>query len=189
MRGMSLRFVMSLPLLALLGCQTGGAAIPEGSGPDHDTYYTRFAIVIDRNLCRSTNYRITGSGLTIPINTKLQFVSKRRHRYTMRMDDGREFMFEHVKKHTLNTPAEAFDAFFSATPTDLGAFTAKEREAIQKGLAQVGMSKQAVLAAIGPPPAVGTLNRDALVWKYWKNRFATFTIEFDDRGKVTRIAN
>lgn len=170
-----------------LGCQSSPGS-SAGGGPSGGTYYTRFNVQVDRQFVRSTNYRISGAGVTIPINTKVEFESRRRNRYNMRLADGRSFIFEHVPKHTMDTAEEAFDSFFSPQPTDLSGFSAKEREAIEVGQIEVGMSRAAVLASVGPPPAVGTLSLDGPVWKYWSNRFATFTVQFDDNGKVSSVS-
>jgi hypothetical protein len=168
-----------------LGCQSTGSGASEGTGPSGSVYYTRFAIQVNRGTCRSTNYRASGGGVTIPINTEVEFDSRRRHRFNMHLVGGRDFIFEHVPKHTMDTAAKAFDSFFSVQPTDLSSFSAKERNAIEAGEIEVGMRRKAVLASAGPPPAVGTLNLDAPIWKYWTNRFITFTVHFDSNGKVS----
>lgn len=180
-------FLILFALATMLGCQSSGAGLIPGSGPSGNTYYARFAIQVDRNVCRSTNYRNAGSGVTIPINGKVEFISTRRHRFMMTMADGSPFTFEHLAKHTKDSPQEAFDSFFSPVPIDLSAFDAKDRKAIEAGRVEIGMSRAAVLAASGPPPAVGTANLDGSVWKYWHNRWATFTIRFGDDGRVVAI--
>jgi hypothetical protein len=169
-----------------LGC-AGSPGTKEGSGPSGDVYYTRFTMQVDRGFVRSTNYRGRGGGYTLPINTRVEYEGRRRHRYTMRIDGDRTFTFEHVAKHTMDSPQEAFDSFFSPQPIDLSSYSAAERQAIEAGTIEVGMGRYAVLAAAGPPPAVGTLSLDAPIWKYWTNRFVTFTVHFGDDGKVTRI--
>lgn len=169
-----------------LGCQSSPGA-SEGGGPSGDVYYARFAIQVDRGFCRSTNYRSAGGGVTIPINTKVEFESKRRNRFNMRLAEGRSFVFEHVARHTMDSAEEAFDSFFSPRSIDLSSFSAKERAAIEAGSIEIGMSRQAVLTSIGPPPAVGTLSLESSTWKYWSNRFATFGVHFDANGRVSRI--
>jgi hypothetical protein len=142
---------------------------------------------VDRGFCRSTNYRGAGGGVTIPVNTKVEFESKRRHRFNMRLAEGRSFVFEHVAKHTMDSAEEAFDSFFSRRPIDLSSFSAKERNAIEAGSIEVGMSRQAALTSIGQPPAVGTLSLEGSSWKYWSNRFLTFNVQFDANRRVSRI--
>jgi len=61
--------------------------------------------------------------------------------------------------------------------------SAKEVEAIKKGEVQAGMSKAAVLAAVGYPPEIRTANTDLDTWIYWRDRFRTYTVTFAD-GKV-----
>ena len=176
-------------LLAAVGCGSGGAGLPPGAGADRDLYYTRFTIPLDRDRVRSTNYRIPNAVMTLPIGTPVRFVSKRRYRFKMeRVDGGRTFLFEHVRKHTLDSPEEAFSTFFSPEPIDLSGFTPKERRLIEAGEIEVGMRREAVLAAIGPPPAIGTPGLDGPAWKYWSNRWSTFVVRFDDRGRVSGIS-
>jgi hypothetical protein len=81
----------------------------------------------------------------------------------------------------------AFDSFFSPRPIDLSSFSAKERNAIEAGSIEVGMSRQAALTSIGQPPAVGTLSLEGSSWQYWSNRFLTFNVQFDANRRVSRI--
>jgi len=181
--------ILFILIAAVLGAAcAGNPGSSKGVGPSGDVYYTRFAVQVDRGFCRSTNYRRSGGGFTLPINTRVVFESKRRNRFSMSVEEGgRDFVFEHVAKHTRNSSQEAFDSFFSPTPTDLASFSTKERKAIETGSIEIGMSRSAVLASAGPPPAVGTLSLDAQIWKYWSNRFVTFTVSFDDKGKVSSV--
>ncbi len=151
------------------------------------TYYTQFPMQIDRDTCRSTNYRGGTTAFLLPINSEVEFVGARRYRFNMRMADGRVFRFEHIKKHTRDTPQASFDSFFGAEPVDLSGFTAEEQAAIEKGKPEVGMSREAVLTACGPPPATGTASLDSRSWKYWSTRFDTFLVHFDEDGKVSSI--
>jgi hypothetical protein len=48
------------------------------------------------------------------------------------------------------------------------------------------MSRNAVLAAIGYPPAIGTPSLESNDWKYWDSRFTTFVVHFVD-GSVQEI--
>ncbi len=46
------------------------------------------------------------------------------------------------------------------------------------------MSKEAVIVCYGYPPEVATPSTNLDGWQYWRHRFKSFTIEFDDDGKV-----
>jgi len=72
-------------------------------------------------------------------------------------------------------------------PVDLSRYDAEQRAAIEHGEALVGMDREGVLAAMGPPPAVGTLSLDSDAWKYWNTRFTTFVVQFGPDGRVTEI--
>lgn len=63
-----------------------------------------------------------------------------------------------------------------------------DQQGVREGKVLVGMSKQAVIYAIGYPPETETpdLNSDNS-WKYWINRYTTFMVNFDQAGKVAQI--
>ncbi len=63
-----------------------------------------------------------------------------------------------------------------------------DRDGITKAKVLKGMSKRAVLVAIGYPPEFATPDpMNASHWKYWYDRFKQFEVEFDDTGKVIAI--
>ncbi|MFP3982319.1 MAG: hypothetical protein ACLFV2_01320 [Desulfurivibrionaceae bacterium] len=65
--------------------------------------------------------------------------------------------------------------------------TGKEKEAIKTGDVVLGMSREAVLVSWGHPPETGTSSLDSDVWKFWKNRFDTIEVRFNDDDKVREI--
>ncbi|WP_444994782.1 hypothetical protein [Aliikangiella sp. IMCC44359] len=62
-----------------------------------------------------------------------------------------------------------------------------DKEGIKKGKALRGMSKDAVILAIGLPPKHKTPSLESNQWRYWLNRWKTMVVEFDDSGKVSAI--
>jgi hypothetical protein len=62
--------------------------------------------------------------------------------------------------------------------------TELELETIKQGQVVKGMSKNSVLISLGYPPKHMTPNLDSHLWKYWRNRFKSFNVEFDDSGLV-----
>jgi hypothetical protein len=170
-------------LLAVAGllaaCKSGGevAAVPPGG-----TYYTQFTLQYEKDLFRTTNYR---RGLVLPINSEVTLRSMDSAEIVVDIKaSGRQLTVENVPKHTGETTKQAFDKLFGKSPVDLSKFTKQEREGILSGRAAVGMSREAVLAALGPPPAVGTPTLAANPWKYWNSRFTTFAVRFDDTWHV-----
>jgi hypothetical protein len=51
------------------------------------------------------------------------------------------------------------------------------------------MTKEGILTALGYPAAHRTSSLDAGTWIYWTNRFGTLSVDFDAKGKVTKVTN
>lgn len=90
--------------------------------------------------------------------------------------------------------AESFGAHLSRVfgracdPEALRNLSAVDQAGIRAAKADVGMSKAAVLLAIGYPPQHRTPSLEDNLWTYWKNRFDRFVLEFQN-GRVTRVAD
>ncbi len=61
-----------------------------------------------------------------------------------------------------------------------------DREGIKVGEVKVGMSKEGVTLAIGYPPMHRTPSLQSDQWIYWRNRWATMQVVFEN-GKVSRV--
>jgi len=171
-------FLLMLPM----GCRSAPPSADLG------TYYTQCTVQLHRNLVTSTNYRSSDKAETLTINTEVELIGIRKHRFTLRGPDGQDFRYDHIRKHSKDTPGDSFAKIFARTPVDVGAFNESEQEAISKGEAAVGMSREAVLAAIGPPPSHVTPSLESNEWKYWNTRWnSTFFVRFGDDGKVTSV--
>ena len=174
--------------LALIGASCRSAS-GDASSVVEGTYFTQYSLRVEKGLTRSTNYRTDRIALLVPVNTEVEVLGRSGKYVNARVAGGAEFKLEHVAKHTQDSMSEAFDKVFGAEPVDLSAFSEEEKDAILDGRALVGMTKEGVLAGMGPPPAVGTLSRDSDTWKYWNTRFTTFDVRFDEEGRVTSIGN
>jgi len=75
---------------------------------------------------------------------------------------------------------------FAKKKINFSKFTALERTQIDNGTVAIGMSKDAVIVAIGYPPITETPNLDGNTWVYWSGRYNKFNVHFKD-GKVSRI--
>ncbi len=171
-----------LVLCASTACRSVRDAVSGGAdgvsvGSAGATYYTKFALHQEKDRYRTTNYR---RGFLVPVNTEVTLRAATEKEITVDVKEtGRSLVIENVPQHTQETIQEAFAATFSEQPVELSRFTAEEQEAIRDGRAEVGMSKDAVLVALGPPPAIGTPSHESSVWKYWSSRFTTFLVHFD----------
>lgn len=108
-----------------------------------------------------------------------------------RVEDGMDFFVNfRADWHPGKTIEDYKDLFF--TEKDFDALTEglseKEIEAIKKGVVVKGMSKRAVLISYGVPAEHKTPDLDANRWYYWRNRFASKEICFDDNDKAVDCA-
>jgi outer membrane protein assembly factor BamE (lipoprotein component of BamABCDE complex) len=62
-----------------------------------------------------------------------------------------------------------------------------DQDGIAAGRAQVGMTRQGVLYAMGRPPFHANPSLDSSEWMYWRNRFGKTAVQFDESGKVTNV--
>lgn len=72
-------------------------------------------------------------------------------------------------------------------PISLEGLSPLDLEGVKSGKAMVGMTKDGVLTALGYPARHRTPSLQSNKWTYWKNRFTTLVVVFDDKGIVTEI--
>lgn len=163
------------------GCGRGGRPIQ--SPLVGKTMYARSNLYLNGDQLSAVNYR---TGTLISIGTPIEVVEIRTQSVTARLaDGGQNFVF--VPYKTPNVPiTDILTLFFSEQPLDeeLAALPEDVKTKVEAGEVAPGMSKEAVMMAIGPPPLHANPKRDENVWRYWSNRFNTFEVEFDELGFV-----
>jgi hypothetical protein len=102
------------------------------------------------------------------------------------VEGGQAIEIENVDKYTGKDIGAISARMFSPAPIDLSRFTDQERRLILAGQVEAGMSKEAVILALGYPPSHKTPSLEGDAWTYWRNRFVTFVVEFEN-GKVARV--
>ncbi|MDD2759398.1 MAG: hypothetical protein PHH11_03775 [Methylomonas sp.] len=171
--------VIGLVVAALLaGCkkQLSPYEPAPTQAPSSQIYYTQFSLFQEKNTYRTTNYR---KGILIPINTEVTLQAMRGDEADLRLVDGGQILtIENVPKHTLDDMQTAFNKIVGPSKVDMKAFSQTERDAIMAGRVVKGMSRKAVLAAIGYPPKHETPSLEANDWVYWSNRFNRFVVHF-----------
>lgn len=150
------------------------------------TYYTAVNIWYeDPAQIMSTNYH---RGQLLPINTQVKIGAIRKTGITFTDDNNITYTIQIVRKHTTSPVDGVFKNYLSESKVNLGRFSGDERKNIEAGTIAVGMSRDAVLAAYGYPPAHMTPSLEGNQWKYWKDRFRNFFVFFKD-GKVVRMGD
>ena len=137
----------------------------------------------------STNH--IGLPVVIPVGADLVVVEVEASDITFRYSkENVALKLEYVEKHNRMPIGAWLDREFSMTPVALpSGLTDKERDAIKKGEAQVGMSREALFLAIGYPPASLTPSDKASHLIYEKKRFNKVEFIFDDKDHLLTIKN
>ncbi|MDO6747082.1 hypothetical protein [Gilvimarinus sp. 1_MG-2023] len=182
------RFI-KLTILASLAALLAGcfSSVPsELKSSVGETYYTQRNLWIYRSEHETVNYAVER---LLPINSeiKVRDIGGKVVEFTL-LDDGADLVLINIEKYTQAGMSEIFDRYFAKSKVSLSSFSAAEREAIEAGDVREGMSKAAVLLARGYPPAHETHSVENDEWKYWRNRFNTRVVHFDN-GRVDRIVD
>ena len=139
-----------------------------------------------RALLYSANYQQDGM---IPVCTEVKQLERNK----------KDMYFEvagtkyHYELHGGTTPeglepnlAKYFGESCDQAKAAMKGMSTADQNGIKAGIAMVGMSKQAVILAMGYPPTVRTPSTDGDSWTYWRNRWITTVITFVD-GKVAVV--
>ena len=163
--------------LAILAAPLTAAAADEQKFTAYNLWYEHPEKVY------STGYE---KGAMIPAGSAVSQVKVSRKKVSFVDGSGTRFTVIFNAKHHPGLNSEQF-ADRLLTSKNFAELTqgmsAKEVEAIKKGEVHAGMSKAAVLAAVGYPPEIRTAKTDLDTWTYWRDRFRTYTVTFAD-GKV-----
>lgn len=179
-------------IMGLGGC-AGKVPLLDKSGQDliGKEAYVQFNLHPDRTRARlyTVNYQLPGA--MIPLCAKVQLLEMNRKVLKFReVQTAREFQY--IIHKAAAEPIEASAAKTFGSSCDAGRvskMSKADQEGIKTGKISVGMSKQGVQLAAGYPPAHRTPSLDASEWTYWKSRFDTMAVHFNDQGIVTQITD
>jgi hypothetical protein len=172
-------FVVLIAAIAIVGCgkKLNEATMPIGIKTGN-IYYTQVSLQYEKGRHLTTNYR---KGVLVPINTKVQLDKITGDDIFLEiLPDHSKLRIENIEKHTGDSTVQAFSKLLNKNKLDLNRFSKTEREHILAGKVTKGMSKQAVLAAIGYPPITETPSLQMNEWTYWNSRFNRFIIGFNN---------
>ena len=120
-------------------------------------------------------------------NTKVQYVGEKKNTIFFKVQGSEtKIKVVNVKDYSGEDLPGVFKRTFSSKPVDLSGYTNSEQKNIKKGAVALGMSKAAVIRAIGHPPKHKTSSLKLNQWRYWKHRFGTFVVMFQ-ADKVTKV--
>jgi len=127
-------------------------------------------------------------GETIPAGTPVKIESVKPHSVTIVAGDKKLTL-----KHEYGTKEESFEQYLQKILVRydprrrIGEFPDEVQSAIAKAKVERGMTREQVLVSLGYPPSHRTPSLQDLEWTYWYNRWITYKVLFDQRGKVTGV--
>jgi hypothetical protein len=171
-------------VVGLSGC--GGAKLSpkmEEAFSDNKTMYTtsnmHYTVSRRTKIINATNNTL---GILIPINSEVTMEDINSKQLVFNYNDSDVILRNRVKYSGLDI-GQIAERAFSFKKTDLSKFTKLELKGIRTAQALPGMSKDAVVAALGVPLAHQTPTLEMDEWKYWKSSWSTFIVYFKN-GKV-----
>lgn len=166
------------------------AFTPLGNAQE-DVYYARCNLkVIEGNEITWINWQAAPT--FVPVGTKLQVTRSKDKASLVNMETKATYKLD------IGADGDAFlEKFVTRRPVDVERFPDDVRDNIRKAVAKVGMTKEQVYIAMGPPTNVGqkrtnTMTYDQIMtsdlWVYARRRFAkNIGVAFDPAsGQVNR---
>ena len=150
-----------------------------------DVFYTRFNFYYEKGTHNTTNYL---RGKFLPVNTPVTFIRYSGNSIYIRLPNDEKICLYNVPIYSGENLNGIFKRTLSTSKTILSEFTQEEQKAIKTGEVRTGMSKQAVIVSIGYPPKHKTPSLESDSWRYWRHRYNTIVVEFDN-DTVVRIRN
>ena len=140
------------------------------------TMYTQVAMWTEKNRIIGTNYSV---GTFIPPNSEVKVIDVSSKVIVFEYN-GQKIKYEVYTKYTRVDASSMLDRLFGTSKVDLSKYDEKTQANIMHGTVAVGMTKEAVLAARGYPPFHVTASTQENSWKYWRNRWTTGMVTFEN---------
>jgi len=179
-------------LLAVISLSMACGRVSEANFSKEKECYTRYNIHTQhRRGSYTANYSgwvgLGANRYVLPAGSKVKMLSSRKAFYVLDLSDNKVITYQFHAANTGMSTAEYIEAITSETPVTFDTLSEADKKGIKEGKVSVGMTKAGVLATYGIPPKHRTSSTDLNEWRYWKSKFPTTLIYFDDSGKVTKI--
>ena len=169
-----------LAALATLFAAGAPAQVPESG-------YLCCNMRTDGSWISDINYEESGKTM-LPLGTPLKFKDYGRYRVYVEIAGKRQAL---GNDYSRDLTKEQFAARYIQAMDPRGKLAsapAKIRKAVESARVAKGMTRAQVIMAVGYPVTSETPSLEAKVWKFWLWSFSPFTVFFDDRGRVTKVA-
>lgn len=157
--------VIGLMGMGISGC--GGAGVTpahQKQVDEHAQMTTQVGMFAQGSGINTLNYTL---GFPIPVNSIVFYEDINSKQVAFTYEDKRYYLRNNPRYSKTNMD-QMLDRYFGAKKVDLSKLTEAEQKMVKQGKVEVGMSKEAVLLALGYPPVHATPSLQNDEWKYWK---------------------
>jgi SmpA / OmlA family len=168
--------------LVAVGASVGAAEIKEG-----DRLQALSTLHHEKQQIQAINYQLAGR---IPVCSDVTVKKVSKAAMVFLYADGEyEFVLDKHTKGADVSLQQAAQAYFGpkCDQVRLQSLSKVDKEGVASGKAEIGMTREGVLLALGRPPFHANPSLEVSEWMYWRNRFARMAVQFDSEGKVTNI--
>lgn len=172
----------------MTACQTTNNTVDDFTYKVGDTVQALTNIHVDHKGMRifSINYQ---SSILLPVCSQFTIDSIEEKAIKLTHQD---IQYDyHWDKYTrkVRSLSKSFDTTFGdhCDTKKLDQLSKIDKDGLRQGKALIGMSKQGVIFAMGPPPIHANPSTQSDNWLYWRNRWGKRAIEFSSEGKVNKI--
>lgn len=120
----------------------------------------------------------------LPVNSAVEFGRYHRGLIVKNLADGRKIFFEYSERNMGMSVSQYIELIASPQKVKLNRLSIIDQKGIKEGKAYSGMTKNGVRIALGYPAAHKTPSLESNTWIYWRNRFKSMAVQFDDNHKV-----
>lgn len=186
-----LKKIALIGVVAGLSACAGNVPLTDASGQDliGKKAYAQFNLHPDRarNRLYTVNYQLPDAMIPYCAEVELHEMNRKVLVFT-EVKTGRKFQYILHKATGEPIQVSAAKTFANSCDADkVKKMSKKDQEGIKRGRISVGMTKDGVLLAAGYPPGNRTPSLDYDQWTFWKNRWDTMIVEFNEKGVVTKI--
>jgi len=172
--------------IAVAGFSGCGAAKVEVPGNLTGKVYTQVTMWEEKGHISTLNYSV---GRKIPVNTEVKILSMSSKGIVFEdiRIPGIRLTLDNIQKYSQTNTIKLAPLYFAPAKADLSKFTEQEQGFIKNfdGFYKAGISKEALIVARGYPPKHMTPSLKYDTWKYWRNRWVTKNVGFENNKLKT----
>jgi hypothetical protein len=171
-------------IVVTCSCQSSKTSAQKANDELYTRYNLHFVSERGKNKASYANWTEWPGHDMLPYNSKVQVRSSSRKITIVDLNTNRDITMEFSAKRMLMSAKEYVAMITSPTPVTYEGLSDVDLQGIQAGQAMTGMSKQGVMIALGYPAKHRTPSTDENAWTYWKGRYDSYVVGFDNSGKV-----